>query len=76
MPASLVHFTFIKENVNNKDKYFMETALGGQGPDVFFFYGYSFSKRENLKQVRNFGTYLHHTDISEIYLKVIDSSFL
>ena len=72
MPASLVHFTFVKENVNNKDKYFMETALGGQGPDVFFFYGYSFSKRENKKVVRDFGTYLHHVDISEIYLKLIE----
>ena len=72
MPASLVHFTFIKENIDNKDPYFKETALGGQGPDVFFFYGYSFSKRENVKLVRDFGTYLHHVDISEAYAKLIE----
>ena len=72
MPASLVHYTFIKENIDNKDKYFMETALGGQGPDVFFFYGYSFSIRENKKLVNNFGTYLHHIDISEAYSKMIE----
>ena len=71
MPASLVHYTFIKENVNNEDKYYLETRLGGQGPDVFFFYGYSFSKRENRKQVNNFGTYLHHIDISHAYTKLI-----
>ena len=50
----------------------METALGGQGPDVFFYCGYSFSKRENTKLVRDFGTYLHHIDISEIYFKLVD----
>lgn len=72
MPASLVHYTFIKENVNNEDKYYLETRLGGQGPDVFFFYGYSFSKRENRKQVNNFGTYLHHIDISHAYTKLIE----
>ena len=72
MPASLVHFAFIKENIDNKDKYFMETALGGQGPDVFFFYGYSLSKRENKHPIRYFGTYLHHIDIAEVYFKLID----
>lgn len=70
MPAALVHFTFVKENTDPKDKYFMETALGGQGPDIFFFYGYSFSKRENKQEVSDFGTLLHHSDISEIYAKL------
>lgn len=71
MPAALTHYTFVKENVDNKSPYFMETCLGGQGPDIFFFYAYSFSKRENVKEVRDFGTLLHHSDFSEIYMNLI-----
>ena len=67
MPAILLHYTFVKENTNN-DKYFSLTALGGQGPDPFFFYGYDKKKeREHKKEIRHFGSYLHHIDIADAY---------
>lgn len=71
MPACLTHYTFVKENYNNSDKYYHEAVLGGQGPDVFFFYGHAFKKRVDKKVISGFGTYLHHVDISEIYLKMV-----
>lgn len=66
MPAIMTHFAFAKmraeKNVDNDVLY-----LGAQGPDVFFFYGYSLKKKDNIKDIRDFGTYLHHVDISEAY---------
>lgn len=66
MPSDLTHYTFVKENVPDS-KYFSLTALAGQGPDVFFFYGYNLKKRKNASQVRHFGTLLHHTNIAPLY---------
>ena len=67
MPAFYTHYTFVEKNTEQKDKYARIRALGGQGPDVFFFYGYSLGKRENKSKIRDFGTYLHHTNISAAY---------
>lgn len=66
MPASITHYEFIKKTVKN-EKYFDVVALAGQGPDPFFFYGYSLAKRKNVKEVRQFGTLLHHMDIAPVY---------
>lgn len=66
MPAIMTHFAFAKmraeENVDNDVLY-----LGAQGPDVFFFYGYSLKKREHINDIRGFGTHLHHIDITKAY---------
>jgi len=70
MPAIMTHFAFAKmraeENVDNDVFY-----LGAQGPDVFFFYGYSLKKREHIKDIRGFGTHLHHIDISKAYFYLL-----
>lgn len=67
MPAVLTHFAFAKNNFIGDKRYHPITSLGAQGPDVFFFYGYSFAKRDNKKEVRAFGTMLHHSDITSFY---------
>ena len=72
MPSDLVHYTFVKENIANDDKFYRLTALAGQGPDVFFFYGYNFKKRQNGPQIRRFGTLLHHTDIAPLYNHLLE----
>lgn len=71
MPAIMTHYAFARmqadDGVDNDVLY-----LGGQGPDVFFFYGYSLSKRQNIKAIRDFGTYLHHIDISKAYYYLLE----
>ncbi len=66
MPALITHYEFIKSQAK-QDKYFDILALAGQGPDPFFFYGYSLKKQKNVKEVRNFGTLLHHTNVAPVY---------
>ncbi|MCH5180961.1 MAG: hypothetical protein J1F32_07085 [Erysipelotrichales bacterium] len=66
MPATITHYEFIK-SLAKHDKYFDVLALAGQGPDPFFFFGYNFKKREDTKEIRDFGTLLHHIDIAPIY---------
>ena len=67
MPAFFTHNTFVQQNCNPKDKFAHIRALGGQGTDVFFFYGYSLAKREKKSQKRYFGTLIHHIDIADAY---------
>ncbi|MCQ2087192.1 MAG: zinc dependent phospholipase C family protein [Bacilli bacterium] len=67
MPAFFTHYTFVEKNTGHEDPYASIRALGGQGPDVFFFYGYSLRKRENKSQKRYFGTHIHHINISDAY---------
>ena len=70
MPAIMTHFAFAKmraeDNIDNDVLY-----LGAQGPDVFFFYGYTLKKRNNIKDIRAFGTHLHHIDISKAYFYLL-----
>lgn len=72
MPASILHYEFVKSLVSSDEKYFDIIALAGQGPDPFFFYGYSLKKRKNKKQVQEFGTLLHHSNIAPFYLGLLD----
>lgn len=67
MPSCLTHFTFTDSLCKKDDPYRMLTDLGGQGPDIFFFYGYSVHKRPDKKSVRDFGTEVHHIDLSDLY---------
>ena len=66
MPAILTHYTFAKtiypEEYNNSSLVY----LGAQGPDVFFFYGYT-KKRDDKKKIRAVGHYLHNIDIADVY---------
>lgn len=67
MPAIATHYIFINDLISKDDKYHDLISLAGQGPDPFFFYGFSFSKRQNKKEVQAFGTFLHHIDPSVVY---------
>jgi len=67
MPGFYTHYTFVRKNTDPKDEYASIRALGAQGPDIFFFCGYSLAKREKKSQTRYFGTYLHHINISDAY---------
>lgn len=67
MPAAFVHYTFVKENTNNKAPFHNIRIVGGEGPDVFLFYGYSLHKRKNVEDVRKFGTFLHHCNATEAF---------
>lgn len=71
MPAIMTHYAFAKMRVPTHPEIDVLT-LGGQGPDVFFFYGYNIKKRLNIKEVRDFGTLLHHVDISKAYYFLLE----
>ena len=72
MPAIATHYIFVNDLIKKEDKYHDLISLAGQGPDPFFFYGFSFSKRENKKEVREFGSFLHHIDPSIMYNYMFD----
>lgn len=59
MPSLITHYEFSKQNFPKHKKIFY---LGSQGPDPFFYYGYTSPLRSNIKEVREFGTYLHEID--------------
>lgn len=67
MPAFFTHYTFVEQNTNPKDIFARIRALGGQGTDVFFFYGHTLRKREKKSQIRYFGTLIHHINIADAY---------
>ena len=74
MPAALTHYLFTKELVKN-DKYKDIFLFASQGPDAFFFYGYNIIKRNDKKDVRNFGYYLNSINPSELYFKMLSYAF-
>ena len=59
MPSLITHYEFSKQNFPKHKKIFY---LGSQGPDPFFYYGYTSPLRSNIREVREFGTYLHEID--------------
>lgn len=66
MPASLTHYTFTRSNTA-LDAFSKVRYLGGQGPDVFFFYGNAHKKRCDKKILQGFGSKLHHMDVGPAY---------
>ncbi|MBP5092279.1 MAG: zinc dependent phospholipase C family protein [Bacilli bacterium] len=80
MPAFLTHYTLAQEIVASESygPFVSAFLLGAQGPDPFFFYA-QLKRRENTKKIRNFGSYLHHTDFVPVYnamLKIASGSSL
>lgn len=73
MPALQTHYTFAKEESQNKEReHFDALVLGSQGPDPFFFYGMlPWRRRENGKLVNGFGVGLHHKDITPLYVAMM-----
>ncbi|MFA5283772.1 MAG: zinc dependent phospholipase C family protein [Bacilli bacterium] len=71
MPASLTHYTFVRNNTA-RDTFSKARYLGGQGPDVFFFYGNAHKKRSDKKILQGFGSKLHHMDIGPAYSFLVD----
>ena len=59
MPSSLVHYIFAKSSKSEANSAY---CLGSQGPDPFFYYGYTSIKAKNTKTIRQFGTFLHKID--------------
>ncbi len=72
MPAILTHFAFAKDNFIFEERYHPLIAIGAMGPDTYFFYGYSLKKREYKKEIRGFGTYLHHINVAKFYDALLD----
>lgn len=74
MPSTLTHYVFNKQLVKDK-KYEDIFLLGGQGADIFFFYGYNLLKRENKKEVRQFGYDLHALNPDKLYMEMLKYTF-
>ena len=74
MPAALTHYIF-SDNLVKNEKYRDIFLLAAQGPDVLFFYGYNIVKRENKKEISQFGFYLHSIDPSELYFRMLAYAF-
>lgn len=65
MPSLITHYEFSKQYFKDKERFFY---IASQGPDVYFYNGYSFfptknkKKQEKIKNIRSFGSYLHEID--------------
>ena len=69
MPSSLVHYIFAKSSKSEANSAY---CLGSQGPDPFFYYGYTSIKAKNTKTIRQFGTFLHKIDPYKIFSFLVD----
>ena len=74
MPSTLTHYIFNKEYIKDPD-YSDIFLLGGQGADVLFFYGYSLSKREDAKDIRNLGATIHQINPDKLFMKMLSYAF-
>ena len=70
MPSTLTHYIF-NSNLSNKVEHKDIFLLGGQGADVFFFYGYNLAKRENPREIQNIGAQIHQINPDELYMKML-----
>ncbi len=59
MPSLITHYEFSKQYIKTQQDLFY---LASQGPDPFFYYGYTTPFKSNIKDVREFGTFLHEID--------------
>ena len=74
MPSTLTHYIY--NNQFDIDKKYKDIfLLGGQGADVFFFYGYNFSKRENSAQIREIGAKIHQINPDKLYMEMLSYAF-
>lgn len=69
MPSLITHYEFSKQNFPTHKKIFY---LGSQGPDPYFYYGYTTPFKKNLRKVRAFGTFLHEIDPYETFTFLLD----
>ena len=74
MPSTLTHYLFNKE-FNIVKEYKSIFLLGGQGADVFFFYGYNIIKRENIKFIREIGAKIHQINPDKLYMNMLAYAF-
>ena len=61
MPSSLVHYIFAKSSKSEANSAY---CLGSQGPDPFFYYGYTSIKAKNTKTTCNLPIFLFFCHIS------------
>ncbi len=59
MPSLITHYEFVKQFFPNQKNIFY---LATQGPDPFFYYGYTTPFKKDIKDVRSYGTFLHEID--------------
>lgn len=69
MPSLITHYEFVKQSFPNQQSIFY---LATQGPDPFFYYGYTTPFKKDIKDVRSYGTYLHEIDPIESFSFLID----
>ncbi len=74
MPSSLTHYAFNKQLVKDKN-YENIFLLGGQGADVFFFYGYNLKKRKNTDGIRQFGYDIHSINPDKLFMEMLKYAF-
>ena len=67
MPALYTHYLFARDLLKEDEKHPSLYLLAAQGPDAFFFYGYSLKIRKNKAARQGFGRMLHKIDIAKIY---------
>ena len=75
MPAINTHYLFAKEHVEKENPYPDAFVLASQGPDPFFFFGQLPWKRKNREHrldINHFGIGLHHEDITNIYVAMLE----
>ena len=74
MPSTLTHYIFNKKIIKD-EKYADIFLLGGQGADVFFFYGYNIVKRKNIKEIRQIGANIHQINPDKLYMSMLSYAF-
>lgn len=72
MPALLTHYCFARMAIEPRFEEYRDVIdLATQGPDPFFFYG-QVKKRPGKQEISSYGGLIHHIDISETYLKMME----
>ncbi|HBE99314.1 MAG TPA: hypothetical protein DDW18_04750 [Firmicutes bacterium] len=75
MPAINTHYLFAKRHLEKESPYPDAFILASQGPDPFFFFGqlpWKRKEREHRLDINRFGIGLHHEDITDIYVAMLE----